>query len=81
MLAPSGISASPFSNASANAASFRAVLYEWALMVFINTLPSGKASSSLLCPRSEIVFSLNMYLERYIYRRVRYAIACHTEDY
>jgi N-acetylglucosaminyldiphosphoundecaprenol N-acetyl-beta-D-mannosaminyltransferase len=30
MLAPSGISAPPLSRASANSASFKAVLYEWA---------------------------------------------------
>ena len=47
--------------ASAKAGSFNAVLYECALMVLISSLPSGNASSSLLCPRSEIVFNFNMY--------------------
>lgn len=61
MLAPSGINASPLSKASAKAGSFNAVLYECALMVLISSLPSGNASSSLLCPRSEIVFNFNMY--------------------
>ena len=62
MLAPSGISAPPLSRASANPASFKAVLYEWAFIVFINNLPSGNIDKSLLCFRSETVLSFNMFL-------------------
>ena len=64
MLAPSGISAPPLSKASANSSSFSAVLYEWALIVFINNLPSGNTDKSLLCFRSETVLSFNMFCEK-----------------
>ena len=62
MLAPSGISASPFISASANSGSFSAVLYECALMVLMRSLPSGRRSSSLRLQTSCISLSLNFFL-------------------
>ena len=60
MLAPSGISTSPFIKASAKAASFNAVLYEWALIVFMSNLPPGKVFNDTLLSRIFKSFSLNI---------------------
>ncbi len=56
MLAPSGMSASPRSSASAKRGSFRAVLYECALTVLMSFFPCGTASSSLIDRTSGRVF-------------------------
>ena len=65
MLAPSGISASPPSNASANLLSSSAVLYECALIVLISSFPSGSAASSRFDSTSFRFFKRNSMIMIY----------------
>ena len=62
MLAPSGISTSPFISASANSGSFSAVLYECALMVLMRSLTFGRRSSSWRLVIICMSFSFNSIL-------------------